>query len=371
MYYDLNVPVPSLHQSAGLSISKKGKGKQQTPGSAPAFNATQINAVETRIDLLVRLGYTVFAFNQFVAKRVDQKSHVNTAEALVDQLRKRPGLVYLRRLSIILDGDSEKGFGLTNANASMFASYDLIGLVPLTQATFSLACLTHSMPSPLTAHIISLPLTLPRLSYHLKHTLIRTAIKNGAVFEISYVGALGGEHHPILVDADGAENGSGAKKNWWAAAKELVRVTKGKNLLISGGVMADADLRAPKDVGNLITILGLAQDVSHSSLTKVPKSLVLRAQTRFTYRAVFSEPKTVIPQGQDSSVPTEVNPVSTDNEPQVNLPAKIASVSGASTPQPSPKKRPREERPEADTVVAMDRSGDTQKKRRKKNKGEA
>lgn len=202
---------------------------------------------------------------------MDQKSHVNTAEALVGQLRKRPGLVYLRRLSIILDGDSEKGFGLvsdlwlhdyshpddrlwTNANASLFASYDLIGLVPLTQATFLLACLTHSMPSPLTAHIISLPLTLPRLSFHLKHTLIRTAIKNGAVFEISYVGALGGENHPILVDADGAENGSGAKKNWWAAAKELVRVTKGKSLLISGGVMSDADLRAPRDVGNLYVL---------------------------------------------------------------------------------------------------------------------
>ncbi|KAG6853762.1 hypothetical protein C0991_001592 [Blastosporella zonata] len=256
MYYDLNVPIPDLSQSEGAFTSKKGKGKQQAASSTPAFNASQIAAVEARVDLLL------------VHKRVDQKNHVNTVEGLLSQLKKRPGIIYLKRLTIILDDDSEKGFGLTNANASLFTSYDLIGLVPLTQATFSLACLTHSMPSPLTAHIISLPLTLPRLSFYLKHTLIRTAIKNGAVFEISYVGALGGENDPILLNAGGAENGAGAKRNWWAASKELARVTKGKNLLISGGIVSEADLRAPRDVGNLITLLGLAQDVSQSSLTK-------------------------------------------------------------------------------------------------------
>ncbi|KAG6846407.1 hypothetical protein H0H93_014118 [Arthromyces matolae] len=122
MYYDLNVPIPGSSQLSGASSSKKGKGKQQqTPNSLPAFSASEINEVEARIDLLIRffgdsvqVGYTVFAFNQFVQKRVDQKSHVNTAEPLVKQLRKRAGIVYLRRLSIILDEDSEKGFGLVS-----------------------------------------------------------------------------------------------------------------------------------------------------------------------------------------------------------------------------------------------------------------
>ena len=45
----------------------------------------------------------------------------------------------------------------------------------------------------------------------MKHTLIRTAIKNGAVFEINYVGALGGENDSILVEADAAENRPNAK----------------------------------------------------------------------------------------------------------------------------------------------------------------
>lgn len=114
-----------------------------------------------------------------------------------------------------------------------------------------MACLTHSLPTPLTAHIISLPLTIPRLPFYLKHTLVRTAIKNGAVFEINYVGALGGDNDPALANAGFAESGPSAKRNWWASARDLVRVTKGKGLLVSGGVVSDAELRAPRDVANL------------------------------------------------------------------------------------------------------------------------
>ena len=94
-------------------------------------------------------------------------------------------------------------------------------------------------------------MTLPRLPYHLKHTLIRTALKNGACFEIPYVGALGGEHDPLMVDADAAENGDTAKRHWWAAAREVVRVTKGKGIVASSGAVNQADFRAPRDVGNL------------------------------------------------------------------------------------------------------------------------
>ena len=80
----------------------------------------------------------------------------------------------------------------------------------------------------------------------MKHTLVRNAIKNGACFEINYSGALGGGS-----DIDGGETGIGAKRNWWAAARELCRVTKGKGIILSGGADNDADLRAPRDVGNL------------------------------------------------------------------------------------------------------------------------
>ncbi|KAI1795129.1 PHP domain-like protein [Ganoderma leucocontextum] len=298
MFADLNVPIPALSKqqlSQAASTSKKGKGKQDQNAPTLTFTPAQIAAIESRLDLLVHLGYTIFAFNQTVERKVDPKTFVNTLDALLPQLRRRPGVVYLKRLTIVLDENSEKGFGLTNGNSALFAPYDLLALVPTTATSFSLACLTHTQPTPLTTHIISLPLTLPRLPFNLKHTLIRTALKNGAVFEINYVGALGGEGDPGSTIPSGSESGAGAKRNWWAAAREVARVTKGKGILVSGGVFNEADLRAPRDVANLITVLGVSQDVAHDASTKVAQSLVLRAQTRRTYRAVFSEPKVVLP----------------------------------------------------------------------------
>ncbi|KAF6742557.1 PHP domain-like protein [Ephemerocybe angulata] len=339
MFFDLNVPVPSR-----LPASKKGKEKQ----APPTFSAAEIETLEAKVDLLVHLGYTVIAFTQTVHKRVDSKTHSNTLNVILQRLKPRPGVVFLKRLTIILDEDSEKGFGLINANVSLFNGYDLIALVPTTHATLSLACLTHTLPSPLTAHIISLPLTLPRLPYHLKHTLIRTALKNSAVFEINYVGALGGDNDPLMVDADAAENGASAKRNWWASAREVVRVTKGKGLLVSSGVVSEADFRAPRDVGNLITILGLPQDAAHDASTRVPKSLVIRAETRKTYRAALSEPTLVVP------------------------PAVSAQLESAMDVSDSPPTLPTEslKRPlDATAPPETTNSGDRSKKKKKKEKG--
>jgi ribonuclease P/MRP protein subunit RPP1 len=76
----------------------------------------------------------------------------------------------------------------------------------------------------LTTHIISLLLTcLP----------FRIAIKIGTVFEIAYAGTFGGDDD--ISSGDG-ESGAGAKRNWWAAARELVRVMKRKGLIVSRSV---------------------------------------------------------------------------------------------------------------------------------------
>ncbi|KAJ6541642.1 RNase P subunit p30-domain-containing protein, partial [Mycena capillaripes] len=368
MFFDLNVPVHHPQQSSAQNSSKKNKGKQPQQPVDVSYSPAQIGAIDARLDLLVHLGYTVIALNQTIQTAVVPKSHINILDSLVAQLKPRPGVVLLKRLTIVLDQDSEKGFGLTLANAAIFKPYDLISLVPTTQPTFSLACLTHSQPSVLTAHIISLPLTL-RLDFRMKHTLVRTALKNGAVFEISYVGALGGDNDATLVEAGAAESGATAKRNWWATAKEVTRVTKGKGLIVSGGVVTEADFRAPKDVSNLITLLGLPQEVSHSASTKIPKSLVLRAQTRQTYRAVFSEPVLVIPEGvTPTPIPT------TDNTSQnISSPSKAPENRAGG----SDKKRPREDEGEEAVVSSQKKTnntaapdpgeGSSRKKKRKNN----
>ncbi|KIK79109.1 hypothetical protein PAXRUDRAFT_770614 [Paxillus rubicundulus Ve08.2h10] len=345
MYFDLNVPVIA-HEGPGVLPSKKSKGKQPKLQNTMVFTPAQIVAMEARVDLLVHLGYTVIAFNQTIEKKIDPKTHVNILLSVLPQLKKRTGVVFLKRLTINLDDDNAKGFGLTSANASLVDTYDLIALAPTTAATFSVACLTHSLPSPLTAHIILLPLTLPRLPFHLKHTLVRAAIKNGAVFEINYAGALG-DTESAQINFGVNDSGLTTKKNWWAAAREVVRVTKGKGIIIGGGVTREADYRSPKDVRNLITLLGLAQNLAHDASAIAPKSLVLRAQTRKTYRAILSGPILVVPtvpglttpQDSDRATPVQHGPETT---PAIaSLPA--GSTVPTETPQQSNhsnKKRP-------------------------------
>lgn len=313
MYYDLNVPVVA-HEVTGASQSKKSKGKQPQQ-TVSLFTPAQLATIEARVDLLIHLGYNVIAFNQTVNKKIDPKTHVNVLDTLLLQLKTRPRVLFLKRLTIVLDEESEKGFGLASANASVIEPYDIVALAPTTAATFSSACLTHSLPSPLTAHIITLQLTLPRLPFHLKHTLVRTAIKNGAVFEINYAGALGesGANSSALGVSD---TGSSAKRNWWAAAREVVRVTKGKGIIVSSGALAEADYRGPRDVQNLICLLGLAQNMAHDASAVTPKSLLIRAQTRRTYRAVLSEPKLVFPPPQTSGPATQDSDICLSQTPQ-------------------------------------------------------
>lgn len=85
---------------------RKSRGTSRTPSvprlSRVARSHTNENAV----------GYTVFAFNQTIHKKLDPKTHQNLAQTLVARLKPRPGVVFLKRITIVLDEDSEKGFGL-------------------------------------------------------------------------------------------------------------------------------------------------------------------------------------------------------------------------------------------------------------------
>jgi hypothetical protein len=48
MFFDLNIPVPSLGHPA---LSKKGQGK--SPQQTSSFNTAQLGAIEARVDLLI------------------------------------------------------------------------------------------------------------------------------------------------------------------------------------------------------------------------------------------------------------------------------------------------------------------------------
>ena len=84
------------------------------------------------------VGYSVFAFNQTIHKKLDPKTHQNLAQTLTVQLRRRPGIAFLKRVTIVLDEDSEKGFGLVSGR-----TYDHL---PLSQVDgFTLSTGEHEL----------------------------------------------------------------------------------------------------------------------------------------------------------------------------------------------------------------------------------
>ena len=97
-----------------------------------------------------------------------------------------------------------------------------------------------------------------------------------------------------------------------------------------------------RTLGNRITMLGLAQDVAHSTMSKEPQALVLRArestytclsrllrptfheETRRTYRAILSEPRLVIPGVQPQTTP----------QPPQEAPAGLVDAPTSGTKRP-------------------------------------
>ncbi|KAL4066085.1 RNase P subunit p30-domain-containing protein [Scleroderma citrinum] len=264
MSYDLNVPV-TAYETASTSQSKREKeSNHDNQPSRPALifssTASVPHSISRPLLAPISVGYNVLAFNQTISKKIDPKTRVNILDSLLSQLKARAGVVFLKRLTIILNEESEKGFGLTSINALAVESYDLLSLVLTTSTTCSLVRLAYSLPSPLTTDVISLPLTSPRLPFLLKHTLVQAAIKNGATGGLAF---------------GVSDSGLNTKRNWWAAAQEVVRTTKGKGIIVSGGALAEADYRGPRDVQNLISLLGLAQNLAHDASTATLKSLII------------------------------------------------------------------------------------------------
>ncbi|KAJ1305450.1 hypothetical protein OPQ81_000460 [Rhizoctonia solani] len=315
MFIDLNVPfAPSGFNTNTQSNSKqKQKQKQKQKGAVPNVSATNtptlsntdLELINSRLDIIAHLGYSIVALNYTVHGKIDPVTHVNPLLAVPA----RKDLLVLRRLTIVLDESSEKGFGLSTQHAPHLASYDIIALQPTTPNTFSLACLSHTQPSPTTAHIISIDAAsaTPQLPFRMKPSMVRTAIRNGGVFEISYAGALASDES--------------ARRNWWSGAREIARATKGKGLLLSGGAQVTSDLRAPMDAINLASVLGLDQNTARNAMSTDAKSLITRASTRQTYRAVLSAPVLINPSAPaTTATPATAEPIPTI--PAANTSAK-------------------------------------------------
>ncbi|XP_065920113.1 ribonuclease P protein subunit p30-like isoform X2 [Dysidea avara] len=137
----------------------------------------------------------------------------------------------LRRLTILVEDPS-----LLHVLASPAVSqYDIVAIQPNSERTFQQACAT------LPVDIVTMEMT-EQLPFILRRQQIGQAIERGLMFEICY--------SPAILDAN-------ARRYTFSNALNLVRLCKGKNVIVSSKAQQPMELRAPYDVANLCHLFGI------------------------------------------------------------------------------------------------------------------
>ncbi|KAF9902184.1 hypothetical protein EC991_005197 [Linnemannia zychae] len=241
MFYDLNIPV--------------------TPSSGSTPSAQDQLETRKRVELLVHLGYQAVAYNNEISGKMPQ-NHVSPVTKLA-----LPGvnLKQYSRLTLVVD-DISQNYGLNTNNPSI-AAYDILAVNPTNEKLFQAACGTFEVD------IISLDMSA-RLPFYLKHSTVGLAVERGIYFELCYGAA--------IRDAT-------ARRNLISNAQSLIRVTRGKNIILSSQAMRAMELRGPYDIVNFGTLLGLNQAVAKDCLSSHCRAVAMHAETRRnTNRAVMS-----------------------------------------------------------------------------------
>ncbi|KAF9191022.1 hypothetical protein BGZ51_007855 [Haplosporangium sp. Z 767] len=241
MFYDLNLPVSAA------------------PGTPQA--AQEQLETRKRVELLVHLGYQAVAYNHEITGKLPN-NHINPITKL-----NLPGisLKQYSRLTLVVD-DISQNYGL-NTNNPAVSSYDILAVQPTNEKLFQAACGTFEVD------IISLDMSA-RLPFYLKHSTVGLAVERGIYFELCYSAA--------IRDAN-------ARRNLISNAHSLIRVTRGRNIILSSQAAKAMELRGPYDIVNFGTLLGLNQAVAKDCLSSHCRAVAIHAETRRnTMRAVIS-----------------------------------------------------------------------------------
>ncbi|KAI8867232.1 PHP domain-like protein, partial [Ramicandelaber brevisporus] len=204
------------------------------------------------------LGYQVVAVEQVIVGKVPANNPCKMSDQRLEQLQKARSI--LRRLTIVAS-DPNANIGISGSNSAL-APFDIIAVQPTNERMFLLACQSMEVD------IISIDLT-ERLSFQLKHNAIGLAISRGIMFEIKYSPAIVNPTsvRPLLINN----------------ALNLVRVTRGKHLILSSGYAAKngfGGMRPPHDVMNMAALFSLNQTMARPCILDNCRATIFHADTR-------------------------------------------------------------------------------------------
>ena len=220
------------------------------------------------ISTLVNLGYETIAVNRTVSpevkgKKVPGPPNLTNLPGLEDLKRISPKLKLLSRITVIIEDQQQVRF----IPGETVQSYDIVSVQPKYEKLFQQIC------QAVECDVISFDMT-SRLPFYIKHPQVNSAIERGVSFEILYAPAIRDE---------------GLRKHTITNALELIRVCKGRNVVISSGAERTIELRGPYDLVNLGLLFGLKPDQSKAAVSKNIRSLLYHAEARNkTVKAVVS-----------------------------------------------------------------------------------
>lgn len=216
------------------------------------------------INALVQYGFNAIALN------ITSNGKVPKIPCPILPLSSSLPIRQYTRLTIVMD-DPQQNYGL-NAKNTVAQSYDILAVEPKTEKVFQMACQSMEID------LITFDLGADKLPFSLKHGLVREAVGRGVYFEV----CLGNAFTSDL----------SLRKNVLANAMALIRITKGKNTIISSGVTTPTQLRGPFDLYNLAKMVGVPGHLAMATVKGYPSLLMEKVASRkFTNSsAIFKEP---------------------------------------------------------------------------------
>ncbi|XP_050395429.1 ribonuclease P protein subunit p30 [Patella vulgata] len=195
----------------------------------------------------------------------------------------------------------------TKLNTTEIQCYDIVAVRPTTDALFQNACRV------LDIDVISLNLT-EKLPFYLKRSSINVAIERGLYFEIMY--------SPAIRDQT-------MRRYIISNACDLVRVTKGKNVIITSGTDKSIELRGPYDIANLAQLFGMTFDQAKDAVSRNCRSLMMHAESRRAVKSTMNFTRIVpeFTEQQDEKKTLKRTAEDTNNSNQKSKKAKTISAS--------------------------------------------
>jgi len=196
------------------------------------------------------------------------------------------GFIQKFRLHINID-DASQLHSLNPSNAAL-QSYDLISVSAANEKLFLAACSHESVD------IVVLE-AARKLPFYLKKPPINVAIERGIHFEYSYGQAL---------------RDASSRRYLFSNILAFLRLTKGRNIILSSGATKEMEMRAPWDVINLAILCGIEGATSKASVSAHTRAVLLHGEGRKSMKCVLREvsltPATDQPSTIRSSEPEDV-----------------------------------------------------------------